>query len=330
MKSIKSIPQSEPLITAKDRKAVNDYLKGGGWLTEHTKTKEFEDGITKFIGSKYCSVVPNGTLGLTLALMALGIKGEVIVPAFTMIASVNAVKLAGAKPVMADIDLDTWCLDLDNLPITDKTQAIMVVHLNGRSPDMDKLVKICKEKHLYLIEDSCQAFGAVELKGDIAVYSLSPHKIITTGQGGLVVTNSQKISEKVRRLKDFGRLDGGEDVFPELGFNFKFTDLQAVIGLVQLSTIEERMEKKRQLYEWYTGEKPDYLPWFIPMLSEKRDEIIKLLKKNKIGSRAFYSPIKEGFPNSEYLSKRGLWLPSSLTLEKEDVMRINEITHSNK
>ncbi|HEC66456.1 MAG TPA: hypothetical protein ENI23_14310 [bacterium] len=90
------------------------------------------------------------------------------------------------------------------------------------------------------------------------------------------------------------------------------------------------MEKKRQLYEWYTGEKPDYLPWFIPMLSEKRDEIIKLLKKNKIGSRAFYSPIKEGFPNSEYLSKRGLWLPSSLTLEKEDVMRINEITHSNK
>ncbi|HEC65544.1 MAG TPA: aminotransferase, partial [bacterium] len=230
MKSIKSIPQSEPLITAKDRKAVNDYLKGGGWLTEHTKTKEFEDGITKFIGSKYCSVVPNGTLGLTLALMALGIKGEVIVPAFTMIASVNAVKLAGAKPVMADIDLDTWCLDLDNLPITDKTQAIMVVHLNGRSPDMDKLVKICKEKHLYLIEDSCQAFGAVELKGDIAVYSLSPHKIITTGQGGLVVTNSQKISEKVRRLKDFGRLDGGEDVFPELGFNFKFTDLQAVIG----------------------------------------------------------------------------------------------------
>ncbi len=318
-----SIPQIEPLITARDRKAVSDYMSSGAWLTEHTETKKFEDKIAEFVGAKYCSVVPNGTIGLTLAVMALGIK-SVVVPNFTMIASENAVKLAGAKPILAEVD-ESKCLDLNKLP---KADAIMVVHLNGRSPDMKRLKKL----GLPIIEDACQAFGSehkgkkLGTFGEFGIYSFSPHKIITTGQGGAVVTDDKKLYEKIERLKDFGRLEGGEDIFPELGFNFKFTDLQAVIGISQMKDIKWRMRRKKEIYNLYKQLlglpklQRGQVPWMIDYYG----------KAKGINTRPLYPPLSKGFPVSDKVSK-GVWLPSSLKLTDDNILDIcDEITHSNK
>ena len=311
---MKSIPQIEPLITQRDRKAVSDYLKSGAWLTEHTQTKKFENKIAKFVGSKYCSVVPNGTIGLTLAVMALGVK-RVVVPNFTMIASMNAVKLAGVKPVLAEVD-ESKCLDLDKLP---KAEAIMVVHFNGRSSDMKRL----KSLGIPIIEDACQAFGS-EYKGrklgtfgDFGVYSFSPQKIITTGQGGAIVTNSKKLYEKIERLKDFGRLEGGKDIFPEIGYNFKFTDLQAVIGFSQMKDIKWRMRRKKEIYNEYKKmlNLPDLqkgqVPWMVDYYGNA----------DGINTRPLYPPLSRGFPVSNKVSK-GVWLPSALTITNEDIQSI--------
>ena len=334
---MKSIPQTEPLLGEAERLAVNQYLESGGWLTEHTKTKEFEDAVAKFLKVDYCVAVPNGTIGLFLAVKALNLDGEVIVPDFTMIASANAVEMAGATPVLVDINPDTLCIDVSKIKLTKKTQAVLAVNLNGQHPDIGELGLFCLKNGLYLIEDACQAFGAEvgEVKlgtfGDVGVFSLSPHKIITTGQGGLIVTSNKEIYERIKKLKDFGRLKGGEDYYPEIGYNFKFTDLQAVIGLEQLKTIEWRMEKKRQIYEWYFGHKPDFLPWFMPGWSKNRTRTLANLKKAGIGARPFYPPvhttykIKGDFPNTELVSAHGYWLPSSLSLTKSDVDYVLEV-----
>jgi perosamine synthetase len=182
-----------------------------------------------------------------------------------------------------------------------------------------------------LIEDACQALGAeangIKLGafGDVGVFSLSPHKIITTGQGGVIVTSNKEIYERIKKLKDFGRLIPGTEHYPEIGYNFKFTDLQAVFGLAQLKTIDERMEKKKQIYEWYFGHRPDYLPWFMPGWAKNRTRTLDRLKKAGIGARPFYPPLhstyktKGDFPNTNLVSAHGYWLPSSLSLTKSDV-----------
>lgn len=320
---MKSIPQSEPYYGRRERRAINRYLKSGAWLTEHTKTKELEEEIAYLSDAKYCSVVPSGTAGLVVALMALDIMGDVIVPDLTMIASYNAVLLAGGEPVLADIHPLTLCIDPDKIKINSYTTALMVVHFNGRSPDMKKIKAICKEEDLHLIEDSCQAFPK-KLEGDIGVYSFSPHKIITMGQGGAVVTNKKYIYEKVERLKDFGRLEGGHDNYRDFGGNFKFTDLQAVFGLEQLKTLDWRIHKKKQIYAWYKGIWPDFIPWFIPHYSPNRKKIMAKLKEKGIGTRAFYPSIGD-FPVAKKVSKHGFWLPSSLSLTKSQVDHIKSI-----
>jgi len=352
MKKQKFINQIEPWIGSAEPHLMGRYLRSGSWLAEFDQTAEFEKKFAGFLGVDYAVAVSNGTVALTLSLMALGVGqgDEVIVPDYTMIATSNAVLLAGAKPVFADIEAETLSLDFGRLPITKMTKAIIHVSINGRSGNIVELAKICKSKNIHLIEDSCQSFTSkyqgqfLGTFGAIGCFSLTPHKIITTGQGGVMVTNRQDLYEKIKKLKNFGRLEGGGDYHETIGFNFKFSDLQAVIGLAQIGNIKERIKRKKQLYRLYqdglsgfkevefvrtdlTETTPMFMDILIP--AERRDKLMRFLQENRIGSRAFYPSInsqpayrgftKDKFPVSGAISQKGLWLPSSLFLKKNEV-----------
>lgn len=339
----------EPLIGEAEQKAVAEYLQSGGFLTEFKKTEEFEGMLADYLSVPYVSCVPNGTSALYLALLAAGVGAgdEVLVPDLTMIATPNAVRMVGATPILIDVD-EKLCMDttlnakVNNLLMRADTRvkAMIYVDFNGRSTDMNKVREVCKYHGITLIEDACQALGSefegkkLGTFGRFGCFSLGFHKIITTGQGGFLVSQSKADYEAIEKLKDFGRLHGGNDVHDTLGFNFKFTDLQAVIGIEQLKTIDWRIQKKRQLYKWYYSvEAPEgYVPWFLEDFFPNRDEIAKALKDADIETRPLYPPIHtqsiykdSGFPNATQYSEEGLWLPSSLSLDRKDIIRIKEV-----
>jgi perosamine synthetase len=347
--SNKKISQMEPWIDEKEEQAVLRVLKSG-WITEADETKKFEQQIADFVGSKYCSVVSNGTVSLFIALKALGIrvKDEVIVPDMTMVASINAIVMAGATPVVVDIEKKTLCLDLSEVErkITSKTKAIMPVAFNGRSPDMEKLLKIAKKNKLFIVEDAAQALGSyykgkhLGTFGEIGSFSFSTPKIITTGQGGALVTNDKFLYEKIIRLKDFGRINRNSQEHDEIGLNFKFSDILAAVGVVQMEKLPWRIKRKRAIYSLYVKElggvkQVNFIPtdlsqttpWFIDIFVLDQLKLKHFLKENNVGTREFYPAIhttkpynKIGkFPNSFWVSQQGLWLPSSSFLSDEDV-----------
>lgn len=351
------INQIEPWIGEEEKSAVIEYLDSGGWLTEFKYTREFEQMIADYVGSKYAAVVNNGTVSLTTALMALGIKDgdQVIVPDFTMIASANAVVLAGAEPVLVDINRSNLCLDtnLAEEAINSKTKAIMFVSLNGRCSDMKEILGLARTHNLFLIEDAAQSLGSrykgkhLGTFGEIGSFSFSYPKIITTGQGGALVTDDKELYSRILKIKDFGRPRSGIDYHETMGFNFKFTDLQAVVGIEQMRKLDYRVKRKKEIYKLYREllenvqeinfietDLNDTSPWFIDILvkrEDKRNGLASLLEMRGIGTRPFYpsihtqppySHIEGNFENSDYVSKRGLWLPSSSFLSDEDIERV--------
>jgi perosamine synthetase len=350
----------EPWIGAEEKQAVMNYLEGGGWLTEFRKTREFEQMIGFYLGSKYTSVVNNGTTSLIVALMALGIGpgDEVIVPDFTMIASSNAIVLVGAKPILVDVNPKNLCLDIGRTEeaITEKTKAIMYVSINGRSHDMNRVLALARKHNLSLVEDAAQSLGSTSNEkhlgtfGDIGSISFSAPKIITTGQGGAVFTDNPDLFAKISLIRDFGRPKSGVDCHEVIGFNAKFTDLQAVIGIEQMKKLDWRVQRKKEIYKTYRDlleniEKLSFIetnlketsPWFIDVLvRDKRSELISYLDGKGVGSRVFYPAIHTqppylwatgDFDNSNLASKQGLWLPSSSFLKDEDIQYVcNNIT----
>jgi len=341
------IPQVAPSVGEAEVEHLSAYLRSGGWLTEFEETERFERMIAEWLGVKYCSVVNNGTVTLVLSLMALevGSGDEVVVPDLTMIATPNAVKLVGASPVMADINPDTLCVDADTVQaaISPRTRALMLVSLNGRFPaDIAEIQALCERNGIALIEDAAQAFGSrhagrpIGTYGVIGSFSFSPHKIITTGQGGALVTNDERLHRRIERLKDFGRDVPGRDVHPFLGWNFKFTDVQAVIGIEQMKRLEERISRKRAMFERYRTRLravdvvefvptnlAETTPWFMDILCDDPTTLATALKQAGVGTRPFYPPVhsqpiypQDGarFPVTSRVTARGLWLPSSVAL----------------
>ena len=346
--------QTEPLIGDKELKAIIKYFKTNPWLTEYKKTLDFGKKIANFTDSKYCEILSNGTVTLFTALCSLGItpKDEVIVPDITMIATPNSVKLLGAKPILCDINNKTGCLDLDSIKkvVTKKTKAIIIVSLNGRFPnDFEAINRFCKSKKIFIIEDAAQSLGSYYKKkqigtlGIIGSFSFSMPKIITTGQGGALVTDSLNLHKKIRKIKDFGREKGGIDIHDDMGWNFKFTDLQSVIGIEQLKDINKRIKRKKKIFDIYKkylknvrnvnflATKNSQCPMFVDCLVEDRNNLIKYLKKFKIGTRIMYPAIHKqkiysgldiNFPNACEFHIKGLWLPSSLKLTNEEIIYI--------
>mgnify|MGYP001358795058 CR=1 FL=1 len=353
------IMQMRPLFGDEEKKAICDYMDEDGFITEFKRTQEFERMIAEFTGAKHCIVVNNGTVSLTLAAMAAGIKtgDEVIVPNYTMIATPNSVKMFGANPVFVDVEESTLCLDIKLVEkaITPATKAIMLVSSNGRYPSVgiEPFLAICKKYDLKLIEDSAQSLGSyypdgthIGRKGLVGSFSFSAPKIISTGQGGAIITDNDDVALRLRRLKDFGRDGGGTDIHGSIGYNFKFTELQAVIGIEQMKKLPERVARKKEIYLRYRealnglgnihifqNNMDTTAPWFIDILADRREELMSFLKVKGIGSRVMSPPINkqqaygldESHPISEKIGVRGLWLPSMVQL---DDSQIDYICHS--
>ena len=336
-----------------------------GWFTEAKKTKEFEKIFAEFTGSRYACAITSGTAGLYLGLNALGIKqgDEVIVPDLTFVASPNSVQANNAKPVLIDIEPDTLNLDTNILErkITKKTKAIMTVNFNGRTTNMKILREIAQKNNLKLIEDAAHSLGSYYGKkhqgnlSDIGVFSFSTPKIITTGQGGMIVTNNKKLYERCMELKDFGRKIGAKknmmSAFDHhiIGQNFKFTEFQAAVGISQMKKLEKRIKIKKNMFKLYHDllnnvDEIEFIetdlkkitPWMVDILiknKKSRINLINYLEKQKIETRIFYPPIHRlkpyiqldrKFKITSKISDSGLWLPSSVTLDEKQINFISK------
>lgn len=350
------IPQMEPWFDDKEKQALMDYMDSGGWLTEYKKTEELEKMIGDYTGSKYVVMVSNGTVSLSLALMAYFDKRhDVVIPDYSMIATATSLYLARQTPVFCDVEPETFCMDFGSFlgSMTPSTKAIMLVSINGRYPTtVEPIIEFCKDHNIVVIEDSAQSLGSfhkdrhVGTYGDIGSFSFSMPKILSMGQGGALVTDNKEVYDKIKLLKNFGRKESGVDKHDAMGFNFKFTDLQAVVGLEQIKKLSWRVKRKREIYGIYM----DYLqhvkgltlidtnldettPWMNDIIVEKRSKLMKHLAKYQIGCRPFYPSIHTQkpykwvsgkFPNADYASKHGLWLPSSCKLTDEEVIYVCE------
>ena len=321
-------------------------------------TKKFEDNIAKILKTKYVMATTSGTIAIYLALKSLNIKNgdEVIVPNITFAATVNAISLTGAKPVLVDVDKTNLLIDTNKLKkkINKKTKAIVTVHVSGRGSNILELKKISKKYKLNLVEDAAEAFISKKKNkylgtfGDLGCFSFSPPKIITTGQGGVVVTNNSSLYKKLLQLKNQGRVgfsNGGQDRYESIGYNFKYTNLQSALGISQLKTIKYRKKKLIENYLFYkknliqnkkirlfkfdiqNGE----VPLWTDLYCSKRDQLHNYLLKNKVESRLFWHPInyckpyKQTFKNleiSKMYNEKLLWLPSTLDLTKKDLNKI--------
>jgi len=321
------------------------------FVTEYKKTEELEKIISNYLNCKECIMTTSGTCAIILSLMALDLKvgDEVIVPNYTMIATINAVTMLQLKPVIIDVDKDTFTLNLDDIKakITSKTKAVIHVSLNNRYKNMIELVEFCKENNFYLIEDSAQSLGCkingknLGTFGNIGCFSLSSPKIISTGQGGFCVTDDDILAKKMRMIKNFGRRESGKDNFEVFGINLKFTDLQAVIGIEQMKKMDYRVKRMREIFDLYYKELKDvvemrpplndeWIPWFVDIFTDKREPLVSFLKSHKISTRPVYGEInktkmyynKDIFENSNYVSSKGLFLPSYITIKNDDIKQI--------
>jgi len=356
------IPLARPDITNLERKAVLEVLKTP-YLSLGPKLKEFEEEITKFIGVKYAIGVNSGTSALHLIIRALGIKegDEVIATPFSFIASANCVLFERAKPVFVDIDEKTLNIDPNKIEraITKKTKAILAVDIFGHPADWDKLKKIAKKYKLFLIEDSAEALGS-EYKGkkcgsfgEAAIFGFYPNKQITTGEGGMVVTNDRKIAKLCRSMRDQGREKGGGwHFYQRLGYNYRLSDINCALGIAQLSRIKEILEKREKIANMYNERlknlselgipyiAPDIkTSWFVYAIRLKeryqkkdRDKILEKLRKRGIQCSDYFPPIhlqpfyrkifgyKLGnFPICETISQRTIALPFYNNLKEKEI-----------
>jgi perosamine synthetase len=348
-----TIPQMEPWLGEEEAAAVNDYMRSGGWLMEHDKTRKFESIIADYTGASHCIITVNGTVSLTLAALACDVRAgdEVIVPNYTMIATANSVLLLGAQPVFVDVEPETLCLDIHQTraAITAKTRAIMLVTANGRYPGagIEAFVDLANSHGLALIEDAAQSLGShfpdgrhMGSAGKVGSFSFSVPKVITTGQGGCLITNDGELAERLRKLKDFGRAAGGTDIHHTIGYNFKFTDLQACVGIEQMKKLDWRIGRKKEILvnyrralravgpvKFFEQDLANTTPWFIDVLCERRTDLQEHLKQRGIGTRAMYPPLNRqqayqhtgDHPVSELIGRQGLWLPSSSQLTDQQI-----------
>lgn len=351
------IPIYQPALDGNEKKYVNECLDTG-WISSRGEfIKKFEDSLCNFIGVNHAVSVSNGTVALHLALVTLGIGAgdEVIVPSFTYIASVSTISLTGATPVFVDSLEDTWQMNPDHVrkKITSQTKAIMVVHLYGHPCEMDELVKIAKENNLFIIEDCAEAFGStykgkhVGTFGDISTFSFYGNKTITTGEGGMVVTNDETLFDRAYHLRMHGLAKYREYWHDVLGFNYRMTNICAAIGLAQLENAKDKITRKKKLAEMY-HKKLKHLPvkphaehkdvfhtyWMYSILvdsPEIRDELRDHLKIDLIETRPTFYPVHtmpmfaskyQKLPVAESLGWKGINLPSWPDLTEAQVDEI--------
>ena len=347
-------PVYQPSLGQKEKENVLECLDST-WISSKGKfITQFENSFSEFIGVKHSAAVCNGTVALHVALLALGISqgDEVIVPSFTYIASVNAIKYTGAKPIFVDSDTATWQIDTEKIEekISKNTKAIMAVHLYGQPCEMDTILSIAKKHSLFVVEDCAEAFGSlykgkhVGTFGDIGTFSFFGNKTITTGEGGMVVTNDFSLNEKVIHLKGQGLAKNREYYHDIIGYNYRMTNICAAIGSAQLERADELIAKKIQIAKWYEGKLKNtsvvfhsevgdvrHSFWMVSILFKdavEREKVREHLKHNGIETRPTFHPVhlmpmyfKKGLslPVAEELGSRGINLPSYPDLIESDV-----------
>ena len=258
------IPISKPFIGAREKELVLDALDSG-WVSSIGKyIDEFEANFARYCGTEYALAVSNGTTGLHLALAALGLQpgDEVIIPDLTFVATANAVAYTGATPVLADVDADTLCIDPASVKslISERTKAIIPVHLYGHPADMDALIEIGRAHGVDIIEDAAEAHGAeyrgrrVGALGRCGVFSFYGNKVITTGEGGMLTTDDREFYQRARRLRDHAMSPQRRYFHEERGFNYRITNLQAALGVAQLERIDDFLDRRAEIMGWYNAE----------------------------------------------------------------------------
>ncbi|MFC1940388.1 DegT/DnrJ/EryC1/StrS family aminotransferase [Chloroflexota bacterium] len=355
------IPVCEPTLIGNELKYVTDCLKTN-WISSQGKyITEFERSFASYCGCKYGITTTNGTTALHLALASLGIGSgdEVIIPTFTMIATAFAVAYTGATPVLVDAEPETWNMDVSQLEarVTPNTRAIIPVHVYGHPCDMAPIMEIAEKHNLWVIEDAAEAHGA-EYKGrkaggigHINCFSFYANKIITCGEGGMVVTSNDEIAEKARRLKDLAHSPQMRFLHTDIAFNYRMTNIQAAIGLAQLENIDQLAGMRRNNAYLYNSRLKNIpgitLPpekewaknayWMYGILIQdefgiSRDELMARIRESGIDTRAFFIPmhrqpafldkvffVRESYPVADKLGEQGLYLPSSSGLKEEEI-----------
>ena len=346
-------------MTGGELELVREVIESN-YLNDGDVTERFERAVADRVGSKHAVAVTSGTTAIFLALVAAGVRAgdEVVVPDMTFIATANAVRLAGGTPVLADVDERTLNLDpaAFERAITPRTRAVVPVHVSGRSADMAGIAKIAQKHGIAMVEDAAEAFisridgRALGTIGVAGCLSFSPNKSITTGQGGIVLTDDGDLAGRLRALKDQGRPvkgTGGDDVHPTVGFNFKFTNLQAAIGLAQLRALDARLERQRRIYAIYAKSLADVpgirlpgfelarceTPLWTDAVVDRRDDLDRWLSDRAMGCRRFWFPLHTQapyrrddaeFPVATRVAPKALWLPSAFTITDDDVAMVCE------
>jgi len=352
------IPVAAPMLVGNEKAYVLDCLESS-WISGGKYVKRFETDFANFCAVKNAISCSSGTAALHLALMALGVGAgdEVIVPTLTFATTANVVRYCGADPVFVDSEPETWNLDpsLIEAKITPRTKGIMVVHLYGAPADMDPILSIARRHGLFVVEDAAEAHGAeykgrkVGSIGDVSAFSFYGNKLITTGEGGMVVTNDDALAKKVRQLGAYGIDPDRRYWVPIIGYNYRMTNIAAAIGVAQLEKVNWHLSRRLEVASWYrdqlqavTGltlqsEKQwaKHAYWmFTVVLDEKvilsRDRVMAELEDRGIETRPVFPPIHamppysrasdQGmFPVAERIAKRGISLPTWAGLTREEV-----------
>lgn len=365
VKPMDFIPVNEPLLDGNEKRYLNECIDTGWISSEGPFIKEFEDRFAASVGRKYGVAVCNGTAALDAAVDALGIGpgDEVILPTFTIISCITQIIRSGATPVLVDSDPVTWNMDIAQIEpkITPKTKAIMVVHIYGLPVDMDPVLEIAAKYGLRVIEDAAEVHGQTYRQkpcgsfGDISTFSFYPNKHITTGEGGMIVTDSAVLADACRSLRNLCFNSKKRFVHERLGWNLRMTNLQAAIGLAQLERLDEFVARKREMGMRYNSllnnsdrfQRPlpqtsyaDNIYWVYGLVlskdsSSNAEDAMRWLANKQIGCRPFFYPMHlqpvlrdmglfsgESYPVAEHLAEKGFYIPSGLALKEEQIERV--------
>jgi perosamine synthetase len=343
-----------PTYGAEETASVEQYINSGGWIMEHTKTREMEQQLCDYTGAQYAHMVPSGTSALLVAAMLANIKpgSRFAASAYTQAATVNGAILMGGVPVFVDVDA-TGTIDFAKIP--EDCGVVFVSSINGRyCEDIHNKIKQLQSRGVFVVEDTAQSLGSWSYNqhhgtfGDVGIFSFGAPKIVTTGQGGAIITNNKQLSEQIFAIKNFGRTVGVGEVYNIMGMNFKFTDLQASFGVEQMRKLPEYVAKKQQIFTWYKqclGDVVDFVethadntatvtyPDIYLRSRTERDGLCEYLRTCSIGTRAVYDSLgRQPFhsqwatscPVTEVLGDRGLQLPGQVSLEHQDILSIGD------
>jgi perosamine synthetase len=355
------IPVNTPLLSGNEKKYINECIDTGWISSEGPFIKKFEEQFSTYVDREFGIAVSNGSAALDIAVKALGIGygDEVILPTFTIISPTQSIVSIGAIPVLVDSDELTWNMDVTQIEskITSKTKAILVVHIYGLPVEMDPVLELCSRYNLFLIEDAAEMHGQTYKGkkcgsfGDISIFSFYPNKHITTGEGGMLVTNSPELNLRCKKLRNLAfEPDNRRFVHYEIGWNYRMTNMQAALGLAQLENIDYHIQRKREIGYIYQDRLKDLTGFQQPLskteyaenifwvyglvgYSENQSQLLlQKLTKNSIGTRPFFwcmheQPVfrkmgffkNESYPVAEKMARNGFYLPSGLGLNNSDI-----------